>query len=31
MKDAKATFPMNAWYAAAYDVEVGRKLLPRTI
>ena len=31
MKDAKAAFPMNAWYAAAYDVEVGRKLLARTI
>ena len=24
-------WPQNAWYAAAYDVEVGRKLLPRTI
>jgi phenylpropionate dioxygenase-like ring-hydroxylating dioxygenase large terminal subunit len=26
-----ASFPLNAWYVAAYDVEVGRKLLPRTI
>ncbi len=26
-----ATFPLNAWYAAAYDVELGRSLLPRTI
>lgn len=25
------TFPMNAWYAAAYDVEVGRNLLPRSV
>jgi phenylpropionate dioxygenase-like ring-hydroxylating dioxygenase large terminal subunit len=25
------SFPLNAWYAAAYDVEVGRTLLPRTI
>ncbi len=25
------SFPLNAWYAAAYDVEVGRKLLARTI
>ena len=24
-------FPLNAWYAAAYDVEVGRQLLARTI
>jgi hypothetical protein len=24
-------WPLNAWYAAAYDVEVGRTLLPRTI
>ena len=24
-------FPLNAWYAAAYDVEVKRTLLPRTI
>ena len=26
-----ATFPLNAWYAAAWDVEVKRALLPRTI
>jgi phenylpropionate dioxygenase-like ring-hydroxylating dioxygenase large terminal subunit len=26
-----ATFPLNAWYAAAYDVEVGRNLMARTI
>lgn len=26
-----ANFPLNAWYAAAYDVEVGRALLARTI
>lgn len=26
-----ASFPLNAWYAAAYDVEVGRSLLARTI
>jgi phenylpropionate dioxygenase-like ring-hydroxylating dioxygenase large terminal subunit len=26
-----ANFPLNAWYAAAYDVEVGRALFPRTI
>jgi phenylpropionate dioxygenase-like ring-hydroxylating dioxygenase large terminal subunit len=25
------SFPLNAWYAAAYDVEVGRSLLARTI
>ena len=25
------TFPLNAWYAAAYDVEVKRTLLPRTL
>lgn len=24
-------FPMNAWYAAAYDVEIRRDLMPRTI
>jgi vanillate O-demethylase monooxygenase subunit len=24
-------FPLNAWYAAAYDVELKRALLPRTI
>ena len=26
-----ATFPLNAWYAAAYDVEVRHELLPRTV
>lgn len=26
-----AKFPMNAWYAAAWDVEIKRALLPRTI
>jgi hypothetical protein len=31
MKAEKSSFPLNAWYAAAYDVEVGRKLLARTI
>ena len=31
MDTAKASFPLNAWYAAAYDVEVGRTLMPRTI
>ncbi|MEY4537447.1 MAG: hypothetical protein RL171_1598, partial [Pseudomonadota bacterium] len=25
------TFPLNAWYAAAYDVELGRKLMARTV
>ena len=24
-------FPLNAWYAAAYDVELKAALLPRTI
>ena len=28
---SKPTFPLNAWYAAAYDVELKRALLPRTI
>ncbi|MBC7437523.1 MAG: aromatic ring-hydroxylating dioxygenase subunit alpha, partial [Bdellovibrionales bacterium] len=31
MPAAKSTFPLNAWYAAAYDVEIVRKLMPRTI
>ena len=31
MKSEKALFPLNAWYAAAYDVEVVNALLPRTI
>lgn len=26
MKAEKSTFPLNAWYAAAYDVELGRRL-----
>jgi phenylpropionate dioxygenase-like ring-hydroxylating dioxygenase large terminal subunit len=26
-----STFPLNAWYACAYDVEVGRELLARTV
>ena len=26
---SKPTFPLNAWYAAAYDVELKRALLPR--
>jgi vanillate O-demethylase monooxygenase subunit len=25
------SFPMNAWYAAAWDVELKNDLLPRTI
>ena len=29
--DSAPGFPLNAWYAAAYDVEVGRTLLARTI
>jgi phenylpropionate dioxygenase-like ring-hydroxylating dioxygenase large terminal subunit len=24
-------FPLNAWYAAAWDVEIGRSLLPKTV
>ncbi len=31
MKNTKPSFPLNAWYAAAYDVEVGRQLLARTV
>ncbi len=31
MKAAEPTFPLNAWYAAAWDVEVGRSLLARTL
>ena len=31
MKTTQSPFPLNAWYAAAYDVEVGRDLLARTI
>lgn len=26
-----STFPLNAWYACAYDVEAGRQLLARTV
>jgi hypothetical protein len=25
------SYPLNAWYAAAYDVEVQRELLARTV
>jgi vanillate O-demethylase monooxygenase subunit len=28
---AERTFPLNAWYAAAWDHEVKRELLPRTV
>jgi phenylpropionate dioxygenase-like ring-hydroxylating dioxygenase large terminal subunit len=31
MNTAPNHFPLNAWYAAAYDVEVGRTLLARTV
>lgn len=31
MNTAPSSFPLNAWYAAAYDVEVGRTLLARTV
>jgi phenylpropionate dioxygenase-like ring-hydroxylating dioxygenase large terminal subunit len=31
MKSNKSTFPLNAWYAAAYDVEVNHALFARTI
>jgi vanillate O-demethylase monooxygenase subunit len=31
MNTPTPSFPLNAWYAAAYDVEVKRALLPRTI
>ena len=31
MSISKSAFPLNAWYASAYDVEVGRQLLARTI
>lgn len=30
-KSTEKTFPINCWYAAAYDVELGRSLLPRRI
>jgi len=26
-----STFPLNAWYACAYDVEVKKALLARTV
>ena len=31
MNARTSPFPLNAWYAAAYDVEVGRQLMPRTL
>jgi phenylpropionate dioxygenase-like ring-hydroxylating dioxygenase large terminal subunit len=31
MKPSQASFPLNAWYAAAYDVEVKSALLARTV
>ena len=31
MNTSTPAFPLNAWYAAAYDVEVKHALLPRTI
>ena len=31
MKSGQSSFPLNAWYAAAYDVEVKAALLPRTV
>lgn len=31
MNTAPNHFPLNAWYAAAYDVEVSRSLLARTV
>jgi phenylpropionate dioxygenase-like ring-hydroxylating dioxygenase large terminal subunit len=31
MKSKKLTFPLNAWYAIAYDVEVKHELLARTV
>ena len=31
MKSIQASFPLNAWYAAAYDVEVKSVLLARTV
>jgi phenylpropionate dioxygenase-like ring-hydroxylating dioxygenase large terminal subunit len=31
MTASTRTFPDNAWYAAAYDVELNRALMPRTI
>ena len=31
IKAQKFSFPLNAWYAAAYNVEVARSLLSRTV
>ena len=31
MKIEKTSFPLNAWYAAAYDIEVKSALLARTV
>ena len=31
MTSTKSTFPLNAWYVAAYDVEVKNALLARTV
>lgn len=31
MTTKKQNFPLNAWYAAAYDIELSRSLMPRTI
>jgi vanillate O-demethylase monooxygenase subunit len=31
MTTTKQNFPRNAWYAAAYDIELSRNLMPRTI
>jgi phenylpropionate dioxygenase-like ring-hydroxylating dioxygenase large terminal subunit len=31
MTTTTKSFPLNAWYAAAYDIELNRTLLPRTI
>jgi phenylpropionate dioxygenase-like ring-hydroxylating dioxygenase large terminal subunit len=31
MKTLRSHFPLNAWYAAAYDVEIKHELLARTI
>ena len=31
MNSQSSAFPLNAWYAAAYDVELKHALLPRTI
>lgn len=30
MKSQKSYFPLNAWYVAAYDVEVARTLCNRS-